>query len=74
LYSQGGADRIGEPTLLNAVFPAMHIMLSLKLGDHEGLSLFIHGRLLKRTLLAVLPAILIQVPIRAFISPVSIYC
>jgi len=48
----------------------MHAVLSLKLGGHEGLTLFIHGRLLKRTLLIVQPVILIQIPIRAFLSPV----
>jgi len=39
----------------------MHVTLSLKLGDHEGLALFIHDCLLKSTLLVVLPAILIQI-------------
>ena len=43
----------------------MHFILILKLGDHEGLALFVHGQLLKRTLLVVLPVILIQIPIRA---------
>ena len=52
----------------------MHVILSLKLGDHEGLALFIRGRLLKRTLLLVLPAILMQILIRAFLSPVPVYC
>jgi len=41
----------------------MHVMFSLKPGDHESLTLFIHGPLLKRTLLIVLPAVLIQIPI-----------
>jgi len=50
----------------------MHIILSLKLWDHKGLALFIHGQLLKR--LIVPPAILIQIPIYAFLSPVPIYC
>jgi len=52
----------------------MDIILSLKLGDHEGLALFVHSRLLKRTLLAILPEILIQTAIRAFLSPVPVYC
>jgi len=56
---QGGADRTGDPILTSEIFHAMHIILSLKLGNHEGLTLFIHGWLLKRTLLVVLPAILI---------------
>ena len=60
--------------MTSEVFHAMHLTLSLKLGDHEGLALFIHGWLLKRTLLLVLPAILIQIPIRAFLSAVPIYC
>jgi len=69
-YLRGGADRTGDPILTNEVFHAMHIILSVKLGDHEGLALFIHGQLLKRTLLVVLPAILIQIAIRASLSPV----
>jgi len=56
----------------------MHVILSLKLGDHEGLTFFIHDWLLKRTLLVVLPEILIPIPIpipiRAFLSPVPVYC
>ena len=71
---RGGADRTGDPILTNEVFHAMHIILSVKLGDHEGLALFLHGRLLKRTLLVVLPAILIQIPIRASLSPVPVCC
>ena len=51
----------------------MHVILSLKLGDHEGLALFVHGQLPKRTLFLVLPAILIQIPICAFLSPVPCY-
>jgi len=52
----------------------MHAMLSLKLEDLEGLSFFIYGRLLKRTLLIViLPVILIQILINVFLSPVPIY-
>jgi len=46
----------------------MHVIFSLKLGDHEGVVLFVHGWLLKRTLLIVLPAIQIQIPTRAFLS------
>jgi len=72
-YLQGGADRTGDPILTNEVFHAMHIILSLKLGDHEGLALFVHGCLLKRTLLIVLPVILIQIPIHASLSPVWDY-
>jgi len=52
----------------------MHIILILNLGDHEGLSLFIHGCLLKRTLLIVLPVILMWILVRAFLSPVPAYC
>jgi len=52
----------------------IHIILILKLGDHEGLALFVYGRLLKGTLLVVLPVILIQIPICAFLSPVLVYC
>jgi len=50
-HLQGGVDRRGDPTLTSEVFHAMHIILSLKLGVHEALALFIHGQLLKRTLL-----------------------
>jgi len=71
-YLQGGVERTGDLILTNEVFHAMHVILSLKLGDHEGLALFVHGRLLKRTLLVVLPAILIQAVIPAFLSPA--YC
>jgi len=60
--------------LTSEVLHAMHVIFSLKLGDHEGLAVFIHGWLLQRTLLTVLPAILIQVPIHAFLSPFSAYC
>jgi len=74
LYLRGGADRTGDPILTNEVFHATRVILSLKLGDHEGLALFVHGRLLKKTLLIVLPAILIQIPIHAFVSPVPVYC
>jgi len=52
----------------------MHITLSLKLGDHEGLALLVHGQLLKRNLLIVLPAILIQILILAFLTPVPAHC
>jgi len=38
-YSRGGADRTNDPILTNTVFYAMHVILSLKLGDHEGLIL-----------------------------------
>jgi len=71
---QEGVDRTGDPILTNAVFDAMHIILSLKLGDHEGLALFVHDRLLKTTLLVALPTILIQIPICAFLSPVPVCC
>jgi len=73
-YLRGGVDRTGDPILTNVLFHAMHTILSLKLGDHEGFALFIHGRLLKRTLLVVLPAILIQIPIHAFLSPFPVCC
>ena len=36
---QGWADRTGDPILTSEVFHAMHVILSLKLGDHEGLTL-----------------------------------
>jgi len=64
----------GDPILTNEVFHAMHIILRLKLGNHEGLTLFDLGRLLKRILLAVLPATLIQIPICASLSPVPVCC
>jgi len=73
-HLRGGADRTGDPILTNATFHAMHIRLSLKLGDNEGLAIFVHGRLLKRTLLVLLPAILIRVLIRVFLSPVPVCC
>jgi len=74
LYSRGGAGWTGDLVLTNEVFHAMHVILRLTLGDHEGLALFIHGCLLKRTLLVVLPVILIQIPIRASLSPVPAHC
>ena len=73
-YLKRGADRTDDTILTNKVFHAMHVILGLKLGDHEGLPIFARGRLLKRTLLIVLPVILIQIPICAFLSPVPIYC
>jgi len=69
---QGGEDRTEDLTLNNEVFHAMHIILSLKLEDHEGLALFVLGWLLKRTLLVVLPAI--PIPICAFLNPVPVCC
>jgi len=71
---QGGVDRTGDPIGTYAAFHATHFIVSLKLGDHEGLTLFIHGQLPKRTLLVVLPAILIQIPIRASLSLVPAHC
>jgi len=73
-YLRGGVVRTGDAILTNELFHAMHVILNLKLGDHEGLALFIRGRLLKRTLLFVLPVVLIQIPIRAFLIPVPICC
>jgi len=67
-------DRTGDPIVTNALIYAVHIMLSSKLGDHEGLTLFVHSRLLKSTLLVVLPTILIQNPIHMFLSPVPAHC
>jgi len=69
-------DRTGDPILTNKVFHATHLILSLKLGDHEGLPLLVHGQFLKRTLLIVLPAILIliQILICAFLRPVPVCC
>jgi len=52
-YLRGGGDRTGDPIVTNAVFHAKHVILSLKLGCHGGLALFVHDRLLKRTLLNV---------------------
>ena len=52
----------------------MHVTLRLKLEDHEGLALFILGRLLKSTLLPVLPVILIQILICASLSPAPACC
>jgi len=74
LHLQGGADRTGDPILTNAVFHVTHTILSLKLGNHKGLALFIHGKLLKWTWLAALPAVLVPIPIRAFLSPVPACC
>jgi len=71
---QGGADRTGDPILTNGLFHAMNIILILKLGYYEGLTLFVHGHLLKRTLLVFLPEILIQILIRASLSPVPAHC
>jgi len=51
----------------------MHIMLSLKLGYHQVLTLFIHGQLLKRTLVLVLPPFLIRILIRAFLNVFPVY-
>ena len=67
-------DRTGDPILTNVVFHALHIIHSLKLGDHKGLALFIQGQLLKRTLLIFLPVILIQILICAFLSSVPVCC
>jgi len=72
-YLQGGVGRTGDLILTNKVFHALHVILSLKLGDYEGLTLFVHGWLLKMTLLVLL-VILIQILIRAFLSPVPVYC
>ena len=72
-HLQGGADRTSDPILTNAVFHTIHVILNLKLGDHEGLTFFIHGQLVQRALLLVLPAILIQIPIRVFLSPIPVY-
>jgi len=60
--------------LTSWVFHAIHVMLSLKLGDQECLGLSVHGWLLKSTLLIVLPEILIQILICAFLNPVPVYC
>jgi len=67
-------DRTGDPIVTNALIHAVQVTLGLKLGDHEGLALLVHGRLLKRTLLVVLPTILIQILIRAFLTPVTVCC
>jgi len=60
--------------LTNAVFHARHVIFSLKMRDHEGLALFGHIHLLKRTLLLVLPAILTPIPIHASLSLVPAHC
>ena len=73
-HLRGGVDRTGDLVLTNDIFHGMHVILSLKLGDHWGLALFFHGCLLKRTLLVVLPAILIQIMICASLSPVPAHC
>jgi len=73
-HLQGAVDRTGDPILTSEVFHAMHVTLTLKLGAHTGLALFVHGRLLNRTLLVILPAILIQIPICASLSPVPACC
>ena len=70
---QEGVERTGDPILTNAVFHAIHIILSLKLGGHKGVTFFLHVRLLKKMLLPVLIAILIRILIHAFLSPVPIY-
>ena len=72
-HLQGEEDRIGDPILTNEVFHAMHVILSLKVGYHEGLVLFIRGWFLKRTRL-ILAAMLIQISVCAFPSPVPVYC
>lgn len=54
---QGGVDRTGDPKLPNEVFHAIHVIRSMKLGDHEGLALFVHGRDMKKTLSVVLLAV-----------------
>jgi len=72
VYVQGGVDRTGNSILSNELFHAMDIILSLKLRDGEGLAFFICGQLLKRTLLFVLPEVLIQILNSAFLSPVPI--
>jgi len=74
LHLHRGADRTSDPILNNEVFHATHVILRLKLGDHEDLALFVHGHLLRRTLFIVPPAILIQILIRAFLTPVPVYC
>jgi len=51
----------------------MYIILSLKLGDQKGLTVFTNGWLLRRTLLVVLPVILMHIPICAFLSSGPIY-
>jgi len=71
---QGRAERTGDPILTDAIFHALHVILSLKLGNHKGLILFVHGWLLKRTLHLVLLVILIQMLVRAFLNPAPIYC
>ena len=52
----------------------MHVILRLKLGDYEGLALFVCGWVLKRPQLLALPVVLIQILIHVFLSPVPVYC
>jgi len=59
-----GVDRTSDLILIGEVFHAMHVILHLKLGNHKGLALQ----------LLVLPVILIQIPIHAFLSPFPAYC
>jgi len=73
-YLRGWVDKTGDTILTNEVFHAMHVTLSLKLGDHKCLPFFIHGQLLKTTLLLALLATLIKILIRAFLSAVPAYC
>jgi len=68
-YLQRGEDRTCDPILTNEVFHAISVILRLKLGN-----LFIYGWLMKRILLLFLSAILIQIPIHEFLSPVPVYC
>jgi len=72
-YLQGGVNKTGDPVLTNEAFHAIHSILSLNLEDHGSLVLFVRGQLLKKTLLLVFPAILVHIPIRAFMNPAPIY-
>ena len=74
LHLQGGVDRTGDPILTNEVFHGSACHTRFTAEGHKDLALFVHDQLLKRTLLLVLPEILIQIPVRAFLSPVPVYC
>ena len=73
-YLQTRLDRTSDPVFTSEVFHPIQVILSLNLGDHEGFTLFVLRWLLKRTLLIVLPVILIQILIQAFLNPVPIFC
>jgi len=66
-------DRKGDSILTREVFNARHVILSLKLVNHKGLTLFCLCLVSEEDLDVVLPATLIQTPVCAFLNPVPIY-